>query len=109
MIGAFKLAIQTDNGLVELADIVTFSISEPENANTTDEIKDINTAEFSMEVVLKPQYLRNFLWIAKGETPWTNAKRKRVYFARRKRKVTNEKRISYRNGRRVHNLPKAIS
>ena len=89
MNGAFKLAFQTDHCLVELADIVTFSITEPENANTTDEIKDINTAEFSMEVVLKPQYLRNFLWIAKGEKPWTNSKRKRVYFARRKRKVTS--------------------
>lgn len=87
MIGAFKLAIQTDNGFVELGDIAEFSISEPENANTTDEISHINTWEFSMEVVLKPQYLRNFLWIAKGEKPWTNAKRKRVYFARRKRKV----------------------
>lgn len=92
MNSAFKLAIQTDHGLVELDDIVTFSISEPENANTTDEIKDINTAEFSMEVVLKPQYLRIFLWIAKGEKPWTNARRKRIWFSRRKwkKKKKNE-------------------
>lgn len=87
MNGAFKLAIQTDHGLVELGDVVALGISEPENANTTDEISHINTAEFSMEVILKPQYLRNFRWIEKGETPWTNSKRKRIYFARRKRKV----------------------
>lgn len=90
MIGAFKLAIQTDHGLVELGDVAAFSnisITEPENANTTDEISHINTAEFSMEVVLKPQYLRNFRWIEKGEKPWTNSKRRRLYFARRKRKV----------------------
>lgn len=109
MIGAFKLTIQTDHGLVELGDITSFSnIAEPVEENQNDEISHINSAEFSMEVVLKPQYLRNFLWIAKGENPWTNAKRKRVYFARRKRKVTNEKRISYRNGRRVHHMPNAI-
>lgn len=91
MIGAFKLAIQTDNGFVELGDVAEFSnisITEPVEENKNDEISQINTAEFSMEVVLKPQYLRNFRWIAKGEKPWTNSKRKRVYFARRKRKVT---------------------
>ena len=94
MIGAFKLAIQTDHGLVELGDVASFSnmveihsIAEPVEENQNDEISHINTGEFSMEVVLKPQYLRNFLWIAKGEKPWTNAKRKRVYFSRRKRKV----------------------
>ena len=88
MKGAFTFAIQTDHGLVELGDMVEIhSITEPVEKNQNDEISDINTAEFSMEVVLKPQYLRNFRWIAKGEKPWTNAKRKRVYFARRKRKV----------------------
>lgn len=95
MKGAFKLAIQTDHGLVELGDVASFSnmveihsITEPVEKNQNDEISHINTAEFSMEVVLKPQYLRNFRWIAKREKPWTNSKRKRVYFARRKRKVT---------------------
>lgn len=88
MKGAFKLAIQTDNGLVELADVTNISITEPVEENVDDEISHINTLEFSMEVMLKPQYLRNFRWIAKGEKPWTNSKRKREYFARRKRKVT---------------------
>lgn len=90
MIGAFKLAIQTDNGFVELGDVAEFSnisITEPVEENQNDEISQINTAEFSMEVVLKPQYLRNFRWIVKGEKPWTNSKRRRVYFARKKRKV----------------------
>lgn len=95
MKGAFRFAIQTDNGFVELGDVAALcnmveihSITEPVEENQNDEISHINTAEFSMEVVLKPQYLRNFRWIAKGEKPWTNSKRKRVYFARRKRKVT---------------------
>ena len=89
MTGAFTFAIQTDHGLVELGDMVEIhSITEPVEKNQNDEISHINTAEFSMEVVLKPQYLRSFRWIAKGEKPWTNSKRKRVYFARRKRKVT---------------------
>lgn len=95
MIGAFKLAIQTDHGLVELGDVAALanvveihSITEPVEENIADEISHINTAEFSMEVVLKPHYLRIFRWIAKGEKPWTNARRKWVYFARRKRKVT---------------------
>ena len=87
MKGAFMFAIQTDHGLVELGEMVEIhSITEPVEENQNDEISHINTAEFSMEVVLKPQYLRNFRWIAKGEKPWTNSKRKRVYFARRKRK-----------------------
>ena len=88
---AFTLAIQTDHGFVELGDVnmvETHSITEHMEENQNDEISHINTVEFSMEVVLKPQYLRNFRWIAKGEKPWTNAIRKRVYFARRKRKVT---------------------
>ena len=87
MKGAFTFAIQTDQGLVELGYVQAVqSISEPVEANYTDEVKDINTAEFSMEIMLKPQYLRNFRWIAKGEKPWTNSKRKRVYFARRQAK-----------------------
>lgn len=91
MIGAFKLAIQTDQGLVELGDVTEFSnisTTEPVEENQNDEISHIKSAEFSMEVVLKPQYFRNFRWIAKGEKPWTNSKRKREYFARRKKKVT---------------------
>ena len=89
MKGAFTFAIQTDHGLVELGYVVAFrniSITEPVEENQNDEIQDINTAEFSMEVVLKPQYLRNFRWIEKGEKPWTNARRKRTWFSRRKRK-----------------------
>lgn len=92
MKGAFTFAIQTDHGLVELGYIQAVqTISEPAEANNNDEINGINTAEFSMEVVLKPQYLRNFRWIEKGERPWTNARRKRIHFTRKKR----ERRISY--------------
>lgn len=91
MKGAFTLAIQTDHGLVELGNMVEIhGITEHMEENLTDEISQINSVEFSMEVVLKPQYLRNFRWIAKGEKPWTNARRKRVYFNRKKRKMTNE-------------------
>lgn len=89
MIGGFKLAIQTDHGLVELADVTNISITEPVEENQNDEISYIKSTEFSMEVVLKPQYLRNFRWITKGEKPWTNARRKRIYFARRKMKGYN--------------------
>ena len=87
MKGAFTFAIQTDQGLVELGYIQAVqTITESVEAKYTDEINDIYTAEFSMEVVLKPQYLRTFRWIEKGERPWTNARRKRIWFSRRKGK-----------------------